>query len=642
MMLRILGQAAAAAIVLFAGMGAAYGQEAGSRAAEAHTATPIKHVIIVIGENRTFDHVFGLYKPKPGETVSNLLSKGIVTEDGKPGPNFALARQFTVPGQTSYFIAAGDKKPYDLLPAPQLEGTPNAQSEKLPPFLPALLGKLAQFEPNLSVGDLTLLTTGASGLPSVEGVDTRVQNATSLPNGPFQLTGPSMPYDAYTGDPVHRFYQMWQQSDCSVKHATAANPSGCLSDLYPYVADSFSSSVQGGLAMAFLNVLKGDAPYLKALADEYTMSDNYHQAQMGGTMVEHFYIAMADNLYFSDGKGNAIPAPADAIANPNPALGSTRYTLDARYSNCSDMSQPGVAPIVTYLASLPYKPDSKCAPGHYYVLNNDSPGYNTDGTLNPTGVPPTAVRSIGDALNEKGVSFRYYGAGYRLALSGNAEAAALYCDICNPFQYQSSIMGDAAQRAEHLKDTTDLYADIAGGTLPAVSYVKPDGLIDGHPQSSKLNLFESFVRNIVDRVKAKPELFANTAIFVTFDEGGGYYDFGLHPAARLLRRRPAHPVHRCVALQHRRPYRPRLRRPRLGGEVHRAQLGPKAALGAQPRQPSEPGSLAQPLRAREYAGRWRPFQYVQLRPQINRQGSIWELSRELMDNAECRRPNAAA
>ena len=55
---------------------------------------------------------------------------------------------------------------------------------------------------------------------------------------------------------------------------------------------------------------------------------------------------------------------------------------------------------------------------------------------------------------------------------------------------------------------------------------KPDGLTDGHPQSSKLNLFESFVRNIVDRVKAKPELFANTAIFVTFDEGGGYYDLG--------------------------------------------------------------------------------------------------------------------
>jgi phospholipase C len=29
------------------------------------TATPIKHVIVVIGENRTFDHVYGTYVPNP-------------------------------------------------------------------------------------------------------------------------------------------------------------------------------------------------------------------------------------------------------------------------------------------------------------------------------------------------------------------------------------------------------------------------------------------------------------------------------------------------------------------------------------------------------------------------------------------------
>ena len=69
------------------------------------------------------------------------------------------------------------------------------------------------------------------------------------------------------------------------------------------------------------------------------------------------------------------------------------------------------------------------------------------------------------------------------------------------------------------------------GTLPAVSYVKPSGLVDGHPASSKLNLFEGFVKKIVDAVKANPKLWAETAIFVTFDEGGGYWDFGLCPAA---------------------------------------------------------------------------------------------------------------
>src|SRR6202163_2563687 len=51
------------------------------------TDSPIKHVIILIGENRGLDHTFGTYRPKgAGQTISNLLSKGIVNEDGTPGP----------------------------------------------------------------------------------------------------------------------------------------------------------------------------------------------------------------------------------------------------------------------------------------------------------------------------------------------------------------------------------------------------------------------------------------------------------------------------------------------------------------------------------------------------------------------------
>ena len=71
----------------------------------------------------------------------------------------------------------------------------------------------------------------------------------------------------------------------------------------------------------------------------------------------------------------------------------------------------------------------------------------------------------------------------------------------------------------------DLYADISNGTLPAVSFVKPSGLVDGHPSSSKLDLFEGFVRKIVDQVEASSYA-DDTAIFITEDEGGGYYDSG--------------------------------------------------------------------------------------------------------------------
>jgi len=51
-------------------------------------------------------------------------------------------------------------------------------------------------------------------------------------------------------------------------------------------------------------------------------------------------------------------------------------------------------------------------------------------------------------------------------------------------------------------------------------------LDSGHPASSKLDLFEGMVTKILDHLQAQPELFKDTALFITFDEGGGYYDSG--------------------------------------------------------------------------------------------------------------------
>ena len=59
-----------------------------------NTITPIKHVILIIGENRTFDHVYATYTPPRGQSVFNLLSEGIVNADGTPGPHASVARQW--------------------------------------------------------------------------------------------------------------------------------------------------------------------------------------------------------------------------------------------------------------------------------------------------------------------------------------------------------------------------------------------------------------------------------------------------------------------------------------------------------------------------------------------------------------------
>src|SRR5215467_10880742 len=61
---------------------------------DANTVTPIKHVIVIVGENRSFDHLFATYVAKPGNTVNNLLSEGIINADGSPGPHFSQATQF--------------------------------------------------------------------------------------------------------------------------------------------------------------------------------------------------------------------------------------------------------------------------------------------------------------------------------------------------------------------------------------------------------------------------------------------------------------------------------------------------------------------------------------------------------------------
>ena len=250
--------------------------------------TPVRHVIVVIAENRSYDHVFGTYAPKGHERAANLLSRGIVKADGTPGPNFAAGAQFTVPPHPSFYIGAPSKTPYTILPPPDTLGAHTAGSDTNPSPFKTLAA--ASAEPDLEAADLALLTTGATGLPT-SSVDTRVTNATALPNGPFQLTGPTMPYDAYTGDTIHRFYQMWQQSDCRVATATPANPSGCLSDLYPFVNISFSTRDNGvGNPMAFFNVNDGDAPFLKQLADEFTSSDNFHQSVMGGTAANHIML----------------------------------------------------------------------------------------------------------------------------------------------------------------------------------------------------------------------------------------------------------------------------------------------------------------------------------------------------------------
>jgi acid phosphatase len=493
------------------------------------TTTPIKHVIVVIGENISFDALFGTYVPPVGQSVLNLLSQEIVKSDGTPGKNYARAVQYQGSNPNGlYTVDPIRLNEYSNLPQPLLTGVYNPQTLQMYGLIP----------------------------------DPRF--ASLYANGPYQITK-IVDYNnplAATGDPVHRFFQMWQQTAGTNKKL----------DLYTWVAATTGQGGdtpgvtpqnpgQGGEVMGFFNMATGDAPYFKSLAEQYALSDNYHQSIMGGTGANFFSIATGDvAVYNVDGK-KAVP-PSNQIENPNPLLGTANfYTRDGyaggSYVNCSDPSEPGVAAILSVLEEGHRR--SNCERGAYYLVNNYDTPYNLDGTAKALGAdqfiyPPQNIPTIGESLSAKNVSWKWYTGGRDAAdvfsdslytqiryfvqsqVPGGTPAAVidaiafaqtqplLYNSIGDPHNGSRNVVGGALR--DNLKGLATMYQDIANSTLPAVSFVVPKNLDSGHPGFSTPVSYELFIKDLLQKVQANPELWKDTAILVTTDEGGGYFDTG--------------------------------------------------------------------------------------------------------------------
>src|SRR5262252_7394959 len=156
---RVLLGASSVAVLSIAFATASQSASVDAGADRQKTATPIKHVVVLIGENRTFDHVFATYVPRSRDSVSNLLSEGIINADGTPGPHFSKAAQFQAvpPFRTKFYVSlnADEKAPYDILPEPTLNFSPSPATGEPPPFPPGTPTLfLAPLEPSLETGDL--------------------------------------------------------------------------------------------------------------------------------------------------------------------------------------------------------------------------------------------------------------------------------------------------------------------------------------------------------------------------------------------------------------------------------------------------------------------------------------------------------
>ncbi len=500
----------------------------------ANTTTPIKHLIVVAGENVSFDTLYGTYVPPRGQSVFNLLSQGIVKTDGTPGANYAKTVQSQATESNAYNLNPTRTGAFTKLPQPMLTGA----------YDPATL----QLYGNI--------------------VDQRFASLTA--KGPFQITKFTSYYSGL-GDPAHRFFQMWQQTggnnaklDLFTWVTTTTGTGGATDGV------TLANPGQGGELMGFFNMNQGDAPYFKQLAQNWAISDNYHQSIMGGTGANFFALATGDVAVYKSGGVFATP-PANQIENPDPTVGTNNFYTNDGYSggsyvNCSDASQPGVAQILSVLNTIGRA--SKCENGAYYLVNNYEPPYQVDGTAKALGAthyvyPPQTVPTIGELMSAHNVSWNWYTGGREDAdvTSDSLYTSYVYPQVFayvktqvpagTPDSYIASLatptaistarplvynsIGDPLNASENvvttptlkakLKGLTSFYSDVTNGTLPEVSFVVPKNLSSGHPGYSAPYAYEAFLADLVAKVQASSQ-WSDTAIVITTDEGGGYFDSG--------------------------------------------------------------------------------------------------------------------
>src|SRR5262249_48620768 len=158
-------------------------------------------------------------------------SEGIIYKDGTPGPNFYRAEQHAAsdPGGDAFLLSPSKSAfPNNVLPAPLVGGPEDSY------ITGDSLTLAQQSENGLPADYYQYLVSGGTG-QTAHTPDLRIANVNGLPPGPFQLTGAGFTYNDYAASPVHRFYQMWQQLDCSIAHITPERPSGCDSSLFSWV-----------------------------------------------------------------------------------------------------------------------------------------------------------------------------------------------------------------------------------------------------------------------------------------------------------------------------------------------------------------------------------------------------------------------
>jgi acid phosphatase len=300
-----------------------------------------------------------------------------------------------------------------------------------------------------------------------------------LPNAPFALDPYLTVAEETSIDLTTNFYSEQEQIDNGKMDRFVGNSSA------------------KGLTMGYFHTT--DLP-LATEAHQYTLCDHFFHSVFGGSIQNHIFLVSAAVALFPN-----APASLEAV-------------LD-------DAGVPEKNPDSGALENGPLTPDGHVV-GTVYSVNSPHPAGTPPSQLLPSQTMPT----IGDSLSAKNVDWAWYAGGWNAALAGMPDAGGdEYQFHHQPFVYFANYADGTPGRAAHLKDETDFMAAAKAGTLPAVSFVKPAGVDNEHPNYANVITGELHAEDLIDAVRSGPD-WNDTAIIVTYDENGGFWDHVPPPA----------------------------------------------------------------------------------------------------------------
>jgi acid phosphatase len=328
-----------------------------------------------------------------------------------------------------------------------------------------------------------------------------------LANAPFAIDDPkgfNAPLDVITQSPWHLFYENVMQIN------------GGKNDKFVAYANT------GSLVMGYYHANTATLPLWK-IARRYTLADNFFMAAFGGSFLNHLWLACACTPKYP----NADQSPAkNQIAVVDPDGVNLKLADNSPKSAIDGMPK--------FVRDGAITPD-------FYAVNTMQPAYQPsankpakDGDpkladpANPTTLPPLADQTIGDLLSAKGIGWAWYGGAWQATLDGtNASPAPIFQYHHQPFNYFAAMAPVTVERAEHLRDGgldgVEFIKAIDAGSLPQVTFYKPQGNLNEHPGYADVLLGDQHIADVVAHLEKSPQ-WNHMLVVVTYDENGGFWD----------------------------------------------------------------------------------------------------------------------